>query len=135
MVYKIIGSIIIGSYLYSQIRWTVWLFNQKLVSFKKILTIALLATTVGAYIIMMFIVNLDTSQNSILSYPFSTWMDIVLYGYTSFLFIIVLIERIKIAQIKDKAHKHFIEEQFMKITFTKTISIVMIMVYIVLLSL
>lgn len=135
MVYKIIGSIIIGSYLYSQIRWTVWLFNQKLVSFKKILTMALLTTTVGAYIIMMLIVNLDQSQNSILSYPFSTWMDIVLYGYTSFLFIIVLIERIKIAQIKDKVHKHFIEEQFMKITFTKIISIVMIMGYIVLLSL
>lgn len=135
MVYKIIGSIIIGSYLYTQIRWTFWLFNQKLVSFKKILTIALLATTVGAYSIIMFIVNLDPSQNSILSYPFSTWMDIVLYGYLSFLFIIVLIERIKIAQIKDQKHKHFIEKQFMKITFTKIISIVMIMGYIVLLSL
>lgn len=135
MVYKIIASIIIGSYLYSQIRWTVWLFNKKLVSFKKILTIALLATTVGAYIITMFIVNLDQSQNGILSYPFSTWMDIVLYGYTSFLIIIVLIERIKIAQIKNQEHKQFIEKQFMKITFTKIISIVMIMAYIALLSL
>ena len=135
MVYKIIGSIIIGSYLYTQIRWTVWLFNQKLVSFKKIMTMALLTTTVGAYSIIMFIVNLDQSQNSILSYPFSTWMDIVLYGYLSFLFIIVLIERIKIAQIKDQKHKHFIKKQFMKITFTKIISIVMIMGYIVLLSL
>ena len=135
MAYKIIGSIIIGSYLYSQIRWTLWLFNQKLVSFKKLLTIALLTTTVGAYSIIMFIVNLDPSQNSILSYPFSTWMDIVLYGYLSFLFIIVLIERIKIAQIKDQEHKHFIGKQFIKITFTKIISIVMIMGYIVLLSL
>jgi hypothetical protein len=115
-------------------KWTVYLFDQKPVSFKKIMTIALLTTTVGAYIIASFIVNLDPSQSSVLSYPFSQAMDIALYIYLFILLIIVFIEIIKISKIKNDDYKKNIEKQFMMITFTKIVSIVMIMGYIVLLS-
>lgn len=135
MIYKVLGTVIIGLYLFTQIRWTLWLFDKKPVSFKKILITAILTTTVGAYIISMFIVDLDKDQQSIFSYQFSFEMDIALYVYLALLVVIVIVDIIKLNHIKDEETKPIVEKQFLMLTFTKMISIVLIMAYIVLMAL
>lgn len=83
----------------------------------------------------MFIVDLDKDQQSIFSYQFSFEMDIALYLYLALLVVIVIVDIINLNHIKDEETKPIVEKQFLMLTFTKMISIVLIMAYIVLMAL
>lgn len=134
MILKIMSSLIFGLFIFSYLKYILWLFVRHETNIKKWLTISIISTTIGSYIIMMFIVNSVTFSGSTITFIFTSRLDILLYVYLSLMLISTALEVIKASKISDMYDKNVIIKYFMIFSFTKLISIVLFMSFLIILT-
>ncbi len=134
MINIIFSSLIFGVFVYSLFKYTIWFFYHKEVNIKKWFIISLLSTTLGSYIIMMFIVNSISFSGSTVSFIFSSKVNILLYIYLSLMLVSTVIEVLKISKAPigfDENHK---TKYFVCFNFVKFISIILFVSYMIIVT-
>lgn len=126
---------IVGLFFVSQFKYMTWFHQNKETEIKTWFIISLLTTTIGAYVIVMFIVNSRDFQGNIVHFPFTTPMTIVLTVYLIITLISVLFEVLHLNKLQDELMYIQKNKYFMGFTATRFISIVLIMSFIVMVSL
>jgi|GEM_PF-2355664 len=134
MILKIISSLIFGLFIFSYLKYILWLFVRHETNIKKWLMISIISTTIGSYIIMMFIVNSVTFSGSTVTFIFTSRLDILLYVYLSVILFSTALEVIKTSKLPDRYDRNVIVKYFMMFSFTKFISIVLFMSFLIILT-
>ncbi len=129
MIFKIIGAFIVGVFLFAQYQYIRQVFFKKEVNLRPWFIVSLLTTTLGTYLMFLFIVNLDTGMDLSFSYIFEELLSIILYIYGIIMLASIALEVVKDIKLEKRSDLYF--DGF---TITKILGFFLLMSFLVLLT-